>query len=71
MNLLGTQVLVFGGYDVSLNYLNDLYAFDLEKSQSRPDGASWEILMPNESHANRPLARSGHTMVSWDHKLYL
>lgn len=69
MSLLGTRVLVFGGIDQGP--LNDLYAFDLEKSQSRPDGASWEILMPNESHANRPLARWGHTMVAWDHKLYL
>ncbi len=70
MTLLGSSVMVFGGRN-DADYLNDLYAFDINKLQSRTEEASWKILIPNEPHPNRPLARMNHTMVSWDQKLYL
>ncbi len=70
MTLLGSSVMVFGGCNDASDF-NDLYAIDINKLQSRTEEASWEILIPNEPHPNRPLARTNHTMVSWDQKLYL
>lgn len=71
MSYLGTNVLMFGGYNDI--YLNSLYTYDLEESHNRPKDAStpsWQALMPNESHSNRPLAIMDHTMIPWDNKLY-
>lgn len=76
LSLLGTTVLVFGGFG-GREIFNDLYALDLNKLQSHPDGASWETLipheyrMPQERHLDRPAARFNHTMVAWNHSLYL
>lgn len=71
MNLLGSSILVFGGCNQDDDYFNDLSTFDLRQLHSRPDDTSWETLLPNESHPDRPLARWNHTMVSWDDKLFL
>lgn len=79
LTLLGTTILVFGGQtelvgrprDAPSANSNDMYAIDLNSLQSHPDGASWETLMPNETHPNRPLGRLYHTMVSWNNNLYL
>ena len=72
MSLLGTNILVFGGLVGGITSLsNDLCALNLSELQSHADGASWETLMPNEPHPNRPPPRKDHTMVSWDNKLYL
>ncbi|KAL9068762.1 MAG: hypothetical protein Q9161_005965 [Pseudevernia consocians] len=69
LSLIGTTVLLFGGRNED-EYFNDLLALDLNGFQIHPN-ASWETLMPNESHPNRPPKRLNHTMVSWDQNLYL
>ena len=67
LNLLGHNALVFGGNNGE-SYLNDLFAFDLEHVNNE---SSWKTLLPNEARSDRPAARTCHTMVSWDKKLYL
>lgn len=54
--------------------MNDLSAFDL--NQLREPGNHWEMLMLNDSSAPSalskvPPARTNHTMVSYNDKMYL
>ena len=70
MTRLGTSAVVFGGQKSDV-YFNDLSAFGMNQSYDRPDDTSWNILLPNEPHPGRPLARANHTMVTWGDELYL
>lgn len=55
-------------------FFNDLVAFDLNALQH--SAAQWDMLMPSSadggsSPAHVPPARTNHTMVTWNDKLYL
>lgn len=73
LNILGSKIYVFGG-QVEGHFFNDLMAFDLNTLQN--SSSVWEklILNSNEDKASEvqtPPARTNHTIVSWNDKLYL
>jgi DNA repair exonuclease SbcCD ATPase subunit len=73
LNILGSKIYIFGG-QVEGYFFNDLVAFDLNALQQASN--RWEILIQNTidggpPHGQIPPARTNHTMVSWNDKLYL
>ncbi|KAL2263424.1 hypothetical protein VTK26DRAFT_6885 [Humicola hyalothermophila] len=73
LNILGSKIYVFGG-QVEGYFMNDLAAFDLNQLQM-PNNR-WEMLIPSSDSAGPPQgkvppARTNHTMVTFNDKLYL
>ncbi|KAI9833335.1 MAG: hypothetical protein M1819_003730 [Sarea resinae] len=73
LNLLGSKIYVFGG-QVEGYFFNDLACFDLNALQLPTN--RWEILIASSNDGGPPTgqippARSNHTIISWNDKLYL
>ncbi|KAL4873355.1 hypothetical protein BDV12DRAFT_100908 [Aspergillus spectabilis] len=73
INILGSRLYVFGG-QVEGYFFNDLVAFDLNQLQN-PNN-KWEFLIKNSHEGGPPPgqippARTNHTIVSFNDKLYL
>lgn len=73
LNILGSKIYVFGG-QVEGYFFNDLMAFDLNALQSTT--TAWEKLILDSNDGGPPEgqvppARTNHTIVSWNDKLYL
>ncbi|KAL1644197.1 Negative regulator of mitotic exit [Diplodia intermedia] len=73
LNILGSRIYIFGG-QVEGFFFNDLVAFDLNALQV-PNNR-WEVLIPNSADGGPapghvPPARTNHTIVNWNDKLYL
>lgn len=72
LNILGSKIYVFGG-QVEGYFFNDLIAYDLNTLQI--PSSTWEKLISNTSDGSSegqvPPARTNHTIVSWNDKLYL
>ncbi|PGH13436.1 hypothetical protein AJ80_06305 [Polytolypa hystricis UAMH7299] len=73
LNILGSKIYVFGG-QVEGYFFNDLVAFDLNALQN-PNN-KWEFLIRNSHDGGPPPgqippARTNHTVVSFNDKLYL
>ncbi|KAL2158376.1 hypothetical protein VTH06DRAFT_4424 [Thermothelomyces fergusii] len=73
LNILGSKIYIFGG-QVEGYFMNDLTAFDLNQLQN-PNNR-WEMLLPNsdagaQPQGKLPPARTNHTMVTFNDKLYL
>jgi hypothetical protein len=73
LNILGSKIYVFGG-QVEGYFFNDLMAFDLNTLQSAT--TTWEKLISDSNDGGPPEgtvppARTNHTIVSWNDRLYL
>lgn len=73
LNILGSKIYIFGG-QVEGYFFNDLVAFDLNALQQATN--RWDVLIQNTidggpPHGQIPPARTNHTMVSWNDRLYL
>ncbi|EPS30445.1 hypothetical protein POX_b02546 [Penicillium oxalicum] len=73
LNILGSKLYVFGG-QVEGFFFNDLIAFDLNQLQNPTN--KWELLVQNSHEGGPPEgeippARTNHTLVSHNDKLYL
>ncbi|KAI9891386.1 MAG: Negative regulator of mitotic exit [Vezdaea aestivalis] len=73
LNIIGSKIYIFGG-QVEGFFFNDLVAFDLNALQSPQN--RWEFLIPNSAHSSTgiarvPPARTNHTVVHLNEKLYL
>ncbi|KAH7405756.1 hypothetical protein DE146DRAFT_690556 [Phaeosphaeria sp. MPI-PUGE-AT-0046c] len=73
LNILGSKIYIFGG-QVEGFFFNDLVAFDLNSLQSST--SRWEVLLPNSKDQisppiRSPPARTNHSVVTWNDKLYL
>ncbi|KLO84003.1 cell polarity protein tea1p [Fusarium fujikuroi] len=68
LNILGSKIYVFGGQVEGL-FMNDLSAFDLNQLQM-PNNR-WEILVQGETSPKMPAARTNHTMITFNDKMYL
>ncbi|KAL4781489.1 hypothetical protein BJX76DRAFT_14741 [Aspergillus varians] len=73
LNILGSRLYVFGG-QVEGYFFNDLVAFDLNQLQNPSN--KWELLIQNSHDGGPPPgqippARTNHTIVSFNDKLYL
>ncbi|KAL1959852.1 hypothetical protein VTO42DRAFT_997 [Malbranchea cinnamomea] len=73
LNILGSKIYIFGG-QVEGYFFNDLVAFDLNALQN--PGNKWEFLIKNSHEGGPPPgqippARTNHTMVTFNDKLYL
>jgi hypothetical protein len=69
LNILDSRIYIFGG-QVEGYFFNDLVAFDLNSLQATT--SRWEVLIPNsEGSASAPPARTNHSVVSWNSRLYL
>ncbi|KAK5145141.1 hypothetical protein LTR04_001371, partial [Oleoguttula sp. CCFEE 6159] len=73
LNILGSKIYIFGG-QVEGYFFNDLVAFDLNQLQAASN--RWELLVQNSNdggppHGQIPPARTNHSMVTWNDKLYL
>ncbi|GES62800.1 cell polarity protein [Aspergillus terreus] len=73
LNILGSKIYVFGG-QVEGYFFNDLVAFDLNQLQNPAN--KWEFLIRNSHEGGPPAgqippARTNHTIVSFNDKLYL
>ncbi|KAJ5551104.1 hypothetical protein N7461_005802 [Penicillium sp. DV-2018c] len=73
LNILGSKLYVFGG-QVEGFFFNDLIAFDLNQLQSPTN--KWEVLIANSHEGGPPPgqippARTNHTIVSYNDKLFL
>ncbi|KAK8125395.1 Kelch domain-containing protein [Apiospora kogelbergensis] len=72
LNILGSKIYIFGG-QVEGYFMNDLAAFDLNQLQA-PNN-KWEVLIENTDTAPTkgkvPPARTNHSMVTYNDKLYL
>ncbi|KAJ5997350.1 hypothetical protein N7522_009010 [Penicillium canescens] len=73
LNILGSKLYVFGG-QVEGFFFNDLIAFDLNQLQNPAN--KWEVLVQNSHEGGPPAgqippARTNHTIVSYNDKLYL
>ncbi|KAI4091333.1 MAG: hypothetical protein LQ344_004193 [Seirophora lacunosa] len=69
LNILRSKIYVFGG-QVEGYFFNDLWAFDLNALQN------WEMLIQSSGEGGPPEgsippARTNHTTVTWNDKLYL
>ncbi|KAF7718443.1 Kelch motif containing protein [Penicillium ucsense] len=73
LNILGSKLYVFGG-QVEGFFFNDLIAFDLNQLQNPTN--KWELLVQNSHEGGPPEgeippARTNHTLVSHNDRLYL
>ncbi|CAG8887884.1 unnamed protein product [Penicillium egyptiacum] len=73
LNILGSKLYVFGG-QVEGFFFNDLIAFDLNQLQNPAN--KWEVLISNSHEGGPPPgqippARTNHTIVSFNEKLFL
>ena len=73
LNILGSKIYVFGG-QVEGYFMNDLVAFDLNQLQVPTN--RWEILIRNTEEGGPPTgevppARTNHSVVTFNEKLYL
>jgi hypothetical protein len=73
LNILGSKIYVFGG-QVEGYFMNDLVAFDLNQLQN--PGNRWEMLVRNSDDGGPPPgqvppARTNHSIVTFNDKLYL
>ncbi|KAF7589792.1 Negative regulator of mitotic exit [Aspergillus hancockii] len=73
VNILGSKLYVFGG-QVEGYFFNDLAAFDLNQLQNPAN--KWEFLIQNSHEGGPPPgqippARTNHTIVSFNDRLYL
>lgn len=73
LNILGSKIFIFGG-QVEGFFFNDLVAFDLNQLQSPTN--QWEILLQSSTDGGPPLgqvppARTNHTIITYQEKLYL
>lgn len=68
LNILGSKIYIFGG-QVEGYFMNDLSAFDLNQLQA-PNNR-WEILLQADTSSNTPEARTNHSVVTYDDKMYL
>lgn len=68
LNILGSKIYIFGG-QVEGYFMNDLSAFDLNQLQSSNN--RWEILLPGDTSPNTPKARTNHSVVTFNDKMYL
>ncbi|RAH42082.1 putative cell polarity protein (Tea1) [Aspergillus brunneoviolaceus CBS 621.78] len=73
LNILGSKLYVFGG-QVEGFFFNDLVAFDLNQLQNPAN--KWEFLIRNSHEGGPPPgqippARTNHTIVSFNDRLYL
>ncbi|KAF9886087.1 Negative regulator of mitotic exit [Aspergillus nanangensis] len=73
ISILGSRIYVFGG-QVEGYFFNDLVAFDLNQLQNPTN--KWEFLIRNSHEGGPPSgqippARTNHTIVSFNDKLYL
>ncbi|CAL5872695.1 uncharacterized protein PFLUO_LOCUS6962 [Penicillium psychrofluorescens] len=73
LSILGSRLYVFGG-QVEGFFFNDLVAFDLNQLQNSTN--KWEFLIRNSHEGGPPVgqippARTNHTMVSYQDKLFL
>lgn len=68
LNILGSKIFIFGG-QVEGFFMNDLSAFDLNQLQM-PNNR-WEILVAGEASPKIPAARTNHTMVTYNDRMYL
>lgn len=73
MNILGSRLYVYGG-QVEGFFFNDLVSFDLNQLQNPSN--KWEQLIQNSHEGGPPEgqippARTNHTIVSFNEKLYL
>lgn len=73
LNILGSKIYIFGG-QVEGFFFNDLVAFDLNALQQASN--RWEILIQNTidggpPHGQIPPARTNHSLITWNDRLYL
>lgn len=73
LNILGSKIYIFGG-QVEGFFFNDLVAFDLNALQQAAN--RWEVLIQNTidggpPHGQIPPARTNHSVVTWNDRLYL
>jgi Galactose oxidase, central domain len=73
LNILGSKIYIFGG-QVEGYFMNDLSAFDLNQLQNPSN--KWEMLIQNSeggspAASQLPQARTNHTMVTFNDKMYL
>jgi hypothetical protein len=73
LNILGSKIYVFGG-QVEGYFMNDLVAFDLNQLQVPTN--RWEMLIRNSDEGGPPVgqippARTNHSVVTYNEKLYL
>lgn len=73
LNILGSKIYVFGG-QVEGYFMNDLVAFDLNQLQVPTN--RWEMLIRNSEEGGPPQgqippARTNHSVVTYNEKLYL
>lgn len=73
LNILGSKIYIFGG-QVEGYFMNDLSAFDLNQLQNPSN--RWEMLLENSETAvpalgKLPPARTNHTIVTYNDKMYL
>lgn len=73
LNILGSKIYIFGG-QVEGYFFNDLIAFDLNQLQNPAN--QWDFLVPTSADAavlvgQLPPARTNHSIVSYNDKLYL
>ncbi|KAI9805344.1 MAG: Negative regulator of mitotic exit [Piccolia ochrophora] len=73
LNIVGSKIYIFGG-QVEGAFFNDLVAFDLNTLQQPTN--KWEMLVANSHEGGPPPgqippARTNHTVVSWNDKLFL
>ncbi|GAB7339746.1 hypothetical protein MBLNU457_6309t1 [Dothideomycetes sp. NU457] len=73
LNILGSKIYIFGG-QVEGFFFNDLVAFDLNALQQASN--RWETLIQSTinggpPHGQIPPARTNHSMITWNDRLYL
>ncbi|KAI6778210.1 Tip elongation aberrant protein-like protein [Emericellopsis cladophorae] len=68
LNIIGSKIYIFGG-QVENEFMNDMSAFDLNQLQL-PNNR-WEILLHGDSSQNTPAARTNHSVITYNDKMYL
>ncbi|TQV93112.1 cell polarity protein (Tea1) [Cordyceps javanica] len=68
LNILGSKIYIFGG-QVEGYFMNDLSAFDLNQLQMANN--RWEILLQSDTSPSIPAARTNHTVITYNDKMYL
>ncbi|KZT75075.1 hypothetical protein DAEQUDRAFT_659712 [Daedalea quercina L-15889] len=66
VTMVGSKFYMFGG-QVDGEFLNDLWAFDLNSLRTK---AMWELVEPAEG-SPRPAQRTGHICVTFENKIFL